>query len=232
MAKTDPTHLASRVSVRPLEYKNGSQILGHYRAVTFSGAVASISAAGILASLRWADASRYFVLQRLAANIEVLTAITTAPVFDLAAFVFRGSTGNATGSGSSTLTGGANNQKNLVNMSGTLLTASGGELRTIGTTTALTAAAGKTNDGAPFGAAFLPVISAVTATGTAVAVPVGAAYNSGWTNLYSIDSPYQHPIVLGVNEGIEVQVITANNTTGTVKYGFLWEWAEVESSDF
>ena len=59
-------------------------------------------------------------------------------------------------------------------------------------------------------------------------VSPGAAITPGsWQDLYSINSPYQHPQVFAANEGIETQVITANNATGTVKYLFLIEWAEV-----
>lgn len=228
----DPTFQAGRVSIRPLEFKdtNSGQLLGHYQAVTFSGAAASIGAgtAGILASLWWADATRYFVLTRLAIDIEVITAVTAAPLFDVQAFIFRGATGASAGTGSSTLSLTGNNQKVRKNMGASLLS-NGGELRTFGTTTALTAATGKTNDAAPFGAAFLPMLNAVTATGTAVLLPVGAGTTCGWNDVYKLDNAYKHPIYLSEDEGIEIQTITANNTTGTVKYGFLWEWAEVST---
>lgn len=223
MALTDSSYNAVRTSTRPLEY-NG---FGHYRAVTFSGAAASIGAAGIIASLWWKDASRKFVLTRLAMNVEVLTAITAAAVLDAQAFVARGITGASVGAGSSVLTGTGNNQKDLSTMGASLLVGSGGELRTLGTTTALTAATGKTNDASPFGAAFWGSLFNSTATGIATLVSPGAAITpGGWQDLYSVNSAYQHPLVLSLNEGIEVQAITAGNTTGTIKYGFLWEWAE------
>lgn len=224
MATTDITYQAIRTSARPIEH--GAN--GHYRAVTFSGAVNSISGAGILASLWWNDPTRKFVLTRLAMNIEVLTAITAAPVFDAAAFVTRGITAASSGSGSSTLTGTGNSQKAQVGMASSLLVGSGGELRTVGTTTALTAAAGKTNDASPFGAAFWGCLFDSSATGTAVLVSPGAAITpGGFQDLFAL-GPYNHPIVLSADEGIEIQAITANNTTGTVKYGFLWEWTETD----
>ncbi len=221
----DSTFQAGRTSTRPLEYGT----LGHYRAVTFSGAVNTISAAGILASLWWADATRFFVLERLSMQLEVLTAITAAPVFDAQAFVFRGATAASSGSGSSVLSGSGDKQKARKTMSSMILTQAG-ELRTIGTTTAITAVAGKTNDSAPIGAATWGCLFDTSATGTAVLVSPGAAITpGGWQDLYAVTNPYQHPLVLSQNEGIEVQVITANNTSGTVKYAFLWEWAEVSS---
>jgi hypothetical protein len=223
----------ARINLRPLDYTISpnptAAVLGHYRAITFSGACNTITAGLILASLRWADPSRLFVLTRLAMAIEVLTAITAAPVFDAQAFIFRGSTGNASGSGSSVLTMTGANQKTRASM-GSSLFATSGEIRTLGTTTALTACAGKTNDAAPFGSAFWGCLYNTTATGTAVLVSPGAALSpQGWNDLYSLNSLYQHPEVLVANEGVEVQVITANNTSGTVKYAFLWEWAEANT---
>jgi hypothetical protein len=224
MARTDSIYDAVRTSNRPLDH-NG---YGHYRAVTYSGAAAGLTAGQIISSLWWKDTSRKFVLTRLAMNIEVLTAITTACVFDAQAFVTRGITAASSGAGSSTLAATGNFQKAQANMGSSLLTGSGGELRTVGTTTPITAAAGKTNDGAPFGAAFWGSLFNSTSTGTAVLVSPGAAITpGGFQDLFSL-SPYNSPIVLAANEGIEIQVITANNATGTVKYGFLWEWAETD----
>lgn len=224
--EVDPTFLAARYSLRPLDYNMNGYSGGGYRAVSFSGAVNTISAAGILASLRWADASRTFKLLRLAVVTHISSAVTTATPIDVQAFLFRGSTGNASGSGSSTLTMTGQNQKIRTTM-GTSLFATGGEIRTIGTTTALTAASGKTNDSAPFGFATFPSLLAVTATGTAVALPAGSGSPIGWQTLYSIENPYQAPIDLAANEGIEIQCKTATPTTGGIIYGFLWDWAEL-----
>ncbi len=227
---TDPLWSAGRVSQRPLDYTTtvpGSSIAGtgHYRAVAYSGAAAVLSTTDIIASLRWTDANRYFVLTRLAMNVEVLTNVTVAPVFDAAAYVFRGSTGNASGTNSTTLTLTGDNNKDRKTMAASLF-GNSGEIRTIGTTVKLTACAGKTNDSAPFGSAYWGGLYNSSSTGTAVLLTVGAAINGGTQDLFAV-GPYTHPIVLQANEGIEVQIITANNTAGTVKYGFLWEWAEV-----
>lgn len=227
-ALVDPSFGAIRTSVRPLEYQYPGTVLGHYRAVAFSGAVNTISAAGILQSIRWVSSNALMVLERYSVITEITAAITVAAPIDIAAFVFRGASAASSGSGSTTLTGalGSNNQKVRGSMGNSLLLKDG-EVRTIGTTTALTASASKVNDGAPFGAAMF---------GTQIAPNVGATGNvtaaiaslvTGWQDLYSIQSPYQHPIVLANNEGIEAQVVTATATTGGIKYGFLLEWAEV-----
>lgn len=228
----EPAWNAARVAMRPLDYAHLGQLLGHYRAVAFASGVNGLTAAQIIQSIRWVDLnspSRYMVPLRFAVSLEVLTAVTAAPVFDLQSFVFRGSTGNSSGAGSTTLTLTGNNQKQRVGMGPTILGSGGGEIRTAqGAAQPITASAGKTNDSAPFGAAFFGCLFDGTATGVAVKVWPGAAVTPGsWQDLYKIDSQYSHPIVLANNEGIETQVITANNADGTVKYGFLLEWAEV-----
>lgn len=225
MARTDTTYDAVRTSSRPIEYGSG----GAYRVVTNSGAAASIGAgaSGILASLWWKTASPFkFVLTRLAVNMEVLSNITAAPVFDVAAFITRNITAASSGSGSSTWTGlGGKMQGSMPN---SRLVADGGELRTLGTTTALTAAAGKTNDALSFGQAYFGTLYNSSATGTAVLITVGAGVQpGGFQDLYNFQTS-NHPIVLGQNDGLEIQTITANNTTGTVKYGFLFEWVETD----
>src|SRR6266487_1369796 len=96
-AFVDPTWNAQRVALRPIDYALMGQVLGHYRAVSFTGTTVSIGAAGILSSLWWRDATRFLVLLRLSAQAEVASAITAATPIDLQAFVMRGITGAATG---------------------------------------------------------------------------------------------------------------------------------------
>jgi hypothetical protein len=224
-AFVEPTWNARRVSLRPLDYALLGQVLGHYRAVSFTGTTVSIGAAGILSSLWWRDAARFFVLLRLSAQAEVTSAITTATPVDLQAFVMRGITGAATGGATLTMTGDA--QKTRKNMSTSLLASSpqgAGEIRTA-STAALTAATGKANDGAPFGVAVLPMLLATNGAGTAVALSAGTGCPM-IVDLYNCNM-YHHPIILSQNEGIEIQEITAGPVTGGIKFAFIWEWAEV-----
>lgn len=231
----EPAWNAARVAMRPLDYAHLGQLFGHYRVVTKSGATNSIGAgtSGILASFCWSDIAgvsvpRYAVLLRLGVIAEITAAITTAAPIDLQAFVFRGATGKASGSGSSTATLTGNNNKIRGTMSTSIMAAGvNSEIRTLGTTTALTAAAGKANDSNPFGVAMFGTQIAPNVGATAnVTAPI-AAVVFGMQDLYKLESQYSHPIVLANNEGIEIQTITAGPASGGVQYAFLWEWAEV-----
>lgn len=204
--------------------------LGHYRAISLAAAVNGLTAGQIIASLTWRAPSPFFVLTRLSAQFEVLTAITTACVLDLKAFVFRGASAVASGTGSTTLTLTGNNQKMKSSMAATQFSAFG-EIRTAqGAAQPITAAASKVNDGAPFGWASFGTLFDTSGTGTAVLVKPGAAVTpGGWNDLYTYTPGTQHPLVLGSGEGIEIQVHTANNTDGTVTYAFLWEWIETNT---
>ncbi len=202
-------------------------VMGHYRAISLAAAVNGLTAAQIIASLTWRAPSPYFVLTRLAAQVEVITAVTTACVLDLKAFVFRGASAVATGSGSTVLTLTGNNQKMKASM-GTTQFSAFGEIRTAqGAAQPITAAASKTNDAAPFGWASFGTLFDTSGTGTAVLVKPGAAVTpGGWNDLYTFNPGTQYPLVLSSGEGIEIQVHTADNADGTITYAFLWEWFE------
>jgi hypothetical protein len=45
--------------------------------------------------------------------------------------------------------------------------------------------------------------------------------------LYEWDVNGDHPIILGANEGVLIQPVTAGPVTGTVKYYVQWSWAEL-----
>ena len=210
--KVDPSQMAARVSLRPLEWAdpNFGTLLGHYRAVLVSGATNSLAAAAVLASLRWAP-NNYFVLLRLAMWAGIQTALTAvADMNEVNAFVFRGSTSNAAAGTAVALTG--NNQKNRVTMAPSLVA----DLR-VATAAAVTAAGGKTNDAVPFGSGGL-AFPAITIGSVAPKV-----------ELYKWDALGQHPQVLAPNEGIEIQNANTGPTVGAVRYFFDLEWAEVAS---
>jgi hypothetical protein len=200
----DPTQTAGRVSLRPLEHIYGLQIGGHYRAILQSGATNSIAAAGILGSIRFASATLYSILMRLTMWAGVQTALTAVGnMNEVQAFVFRGSTGNA--SSGSTVTP----SKIRVNMPASQAQ----DVRICGAG-ALTAASGKTNDSSAFcsGGLAFPTIT------------VGSVAPK--IDLYKWDGFGQHPEVFAPNEGIEIQNVAAGPTTGAVTYFFDLEWCE------
>jgi hypothetical protein len=213
----DPTFNAARVALRPLDYANMGQILGHYRATGVTGASVSISAGGIISSLRWPDPQRFLVLNSIQVSVCTNTSVTTSTVVDLGAYICRGFTADDTGGTAISLVG--NYQKNRAVMGSSLVNS----LR-IGTTGAI-ASGTRTQDAVPFAASAFPMLMAVTATGTAVASPPGMACPV--VDLYRWNAFGQHPIVLGYNEGIELCEITAGPASGSLKWYITWDWAEV-----
>lgn len=212
LQKVDPSQLAARVSIRPLEWSdpNLGPTLGHYRAVLVSGATNSLAAAAVLASLRWA-VNNFLVLMRITAWAGIQTALTAvADMNEINAFIFRGSTGNAAAGTAISFTG--TNQKTRQTMGSSQVA----DLR-VATAAAVTAATGKTNDGVPFASGGL-AFPAITLGSCAPKI-----------DLYKWDSHGQHPIVLSPNEGIELQNVNTGPTVGAVRYFFDFEWAEVAS---
>ncbi len=219
--QVDPSGLASRMSLRPLEWTGSGRTLGHYRMTFVTGTTVSISAGGLLAYLRWTDPSSYAVLLRIDASVAVSAAITAATVADLAAFVGRGST--AAGSGGNAMSVAGNNQKNR-GLFGSSLVADA----RVATTGALTRPTTATADAAPFAAsAFQTKVSPDIGATASATVAVGVA--SPVVNLYKPDALAQHPIVLQASEHVEVQELTAGPVTGGLKWYITLEWAEVPS---
>jgi hypothetical protein len=89
-AQVDPSHMASRVNLRPLEHVAAGVMGGHYMMVaTYSSTAAKPAAGSDIFSLRWTDSRFYFVLKRLAMMKVDTTAYTAAGGQDFAAFVAR-----------------------------------------------------------------------------------------------------------------------------------------------
>jgi hypothetical protein len=206
-----PTFNAAAVCVKPLEYGNLGQMLGHYRATGITGTTVSISGAGILASLRWADPSRFLVLGRIAVCTLIPSTITTATVVDPAAYIVRGFTTDNSGGTAVALTSGK--QRVRSNMASSLVNS-----LQVATTSAI-AAGTRTPDSAPFAALSMTMIPDNKTVVSA----------SLWYDLYRIDCMGQHPVVLSNNEGIEIQEVTAGPATGGIRFYFTFEWAEVAS---
>ena len=89
--EVDPTFLAARIAMRPLEYARDGRILGHYAVAQRSGELAAtIGALGHLASIRWAADDAYLVLMRLRVGWSLSAAVTVAVEMNLRAIIARG----------------------------------------------------------------------------------------------------------------------------------------------
>src|SRR5438105_195393 len=120
-AQVDPSHNALRTSILPLEHASPYGILGHYRANLITGTTVSLAANAPIASIRWADATRLFVLMRLEATAQVAAAIAAATLVDLEAIVARSFT-IADSSGTAIALGGLNQLNRSQGMKSSLVT--------------------------------------------------------------------------------------------------------------
>ncbi len=211
--------------MRPLNYITGGVTLGHYAVTQKSGALTgTIAAAGIMASLRWADATRFLALMRIKAGWMVTTAASVAaPVFDLAATIVRGfSVDFTTASTAISLTGVTNTNKMRASMGASLMGAVGPRIATTVVMSGQTA----TLDAAPFAVQTFPLLTNSSSTGTATGVLAGTG--TAMQTLYEWTGLGEHPVVLSANEGVFLSQITGT-AMGTGAYSLYtqWEWAEV-----
>ena len=222
--EVDPTFLAARVVAYPLEYATQGRVLGHYGVVQRSGSlVATIGALGHLASLRWNVSNAYCVLMRLKVAWSIVGAVTAAVQMNMRAVLARGFTVDFSAD---------NTQANLAaipkanamksSMGSSLLGATGPQIA------ATTVMSGQTITADTLGIGFAtwPGTVDLNATGTAVVMGVGFAVEA--QTLYEYNVHEAHPVVLGLNEGIIVQPISAGPASGTYSIYTQWEWAEVE----
>lgn len=208
----DPTFNAARVAIRPLDYQNLGQFLGHYSVAKNTGTTVSIGAGGTLAYLRWTDSSRYCVPLKVRVSAVVASAISTGTIVDVGLFQGHGSSG--AGSGGNSVVPGTTNKARAAIMANSLVT----EFR-IATTAALTTPTGATVDAQAYAYAHLANSFALTNTFTNCVAPI--------IDLYKADATGEHPIVLSANDFLQVQEVTAGPTTGGIQFGFTFEWAEV-----
>ena len=211
--------------MRPLPYKfaNNSIVLGHYKTAQVSGAIAATpTALDDWARVRWvpSQAGAKLVLCRLRAGLSVSGAITTAIQFTLDAIIARGySVDHDTACTKLNLAGGGGRMQ--ASMPPSQMGSSGPGIATTAPCTGETASL----DSEAFAIEDFPLITAVTATGTAIALPVGA--QSGMKDLYRWSSGGEHPPVLSSSEGILVRCRLTGHATGTLALRVIWEWAEV-----
>lgn len=222
--EVDPTFLAARVAMRPLEHVKDGRILGQYCVAQRSGElIATIGALGHLGSVRWAIDDAYFVLLRLRVGWSISAAVTTAVEMNLRAIIARGFSVDFTTAATAINMATVPNTNAMRKSMGSSLMGTAGPR--IGTTTVQSGQT-LTADNAPIGMVVWPSRYPTNSTGTAVAQAVGDA--GLMQTLYECTSPYQHPVVLSNNEGVIVQPVTAGPATGTFAIYTQWEWAEVE----
>jgi hypothetical protein len=212
--------------MRPLPWKfnNGSIVLGHYKIAQVSGAIAATpTALDDWARIRWnpSTSGAKLVLCRLRCGLSVSGAITTLIQFTLDAIIARSYTVDHDTAITNISMAGNTGKMQSDTMASSLMGTTGPGICTTAPMTGETA----TLDGAPFAIEDFPLIEAVTATGTAIAGPVGA--QSGMKDLYKWDALGEHPPVLSAAEGILVRCRLTGHASGTLALRTIWEWAEV-----
>ena len=200
-------------------------VLGHYGVAQLSGAIAATpTALDPHASFRWSAAmaqnGRYAVIQRIRVGWACISAITTAVRMAYQASIARGFTVDYSS---------GNTQVNMAavvktqtmrssNMSPSLMGTTGPQITTTGAMSGQTL----TLDAVPFAITNWNVPAILTGT---VSVPAGVAGNM--QTLYERGADGFHPVVLGSNEGVVIQLTHTGWASGTVSLYCEWTWAEV-----
>jgi hypothetical protein len=183
---------------------------GHYSVSLVTGLTTGLAAGATLLSFRWSDATNNPALQCMIKGLrvaaETTTAFTTAQDISVGLFIARAFTASDTGGTASIPT--ANNQKRRTNMATTAVA----DLRVA--TAAAVAAGTRTVDTFPV---YQPV---------AFSSAIGPAVFSNPAFVGQGNDAQLYPIVLAQNEGVLVNLTTAQGAVGVVKYFFDLEWAE------
>lgn len=225
--EVDPTFMAARVAMRPLEYKASGRILGHYALQHRSGALNgadSLAALAHVASLRWTDSTAYCVITRIKGGWSQVTASATAVEMTMRAVLARGfSVDFTTNSTLSTMAIPPKVGAMRSSMNTSLMGVNGPRISDgVGAMSGQTLTANTLG----FAVAVWPGVLATNVTGAAVSQRLGMGAVS---TLYECTSPYQHPLVLSQNEGVLIQPKLAGPVVdGSYAFYAGWEWAEVE----
>lgn len=218
---------AGRVTHRPIDYGVSGQTGGpggHYAVAQRSGEIAAtLAAAAHLARIRWTDAAHFCVVHRIKVGISFSAAVTTAVEMTMRAIKVTGFTVDFTTNMTSISMGASKTNMMRGTMAQSLMGANGPGI----CTTAALSGQTMTADAAPFAIAPLPTLAAVTATGTAVALPVGQTNLTGMVTLYEHTALGAHPLILAANEGVILQNHLAGPASGTFALYTQWEWSEV-----
>jgi hypothetical protein len=216
LQQIDPTFYAGRVSLKPLEYQAAGGVQGgHYRlATSYSSTAAKPAAGSDIFSLRWADPTKLFVLKRFLLYVATTTTYTASAVQDAALYKATGFTAAASSGTAVSIAVGGKLQSSRMAISGIatggtgLAWISSGDLLTVGT---------RTLDTYPVGyGAWLNAITTINAPSA--------------LTLFDSSGPYDHPVVLGLNEGLVLQTPIGNGqAAGVSKFTVIMDWAEVPS---
>ncbi len=190
---------AQRVTDRPTEYGAG----GYYAAAISATTVTAVAAAANLVSFRWTSASLLCLVRQVNISIQVTTASSTV-IPEFAGYIARNFTVSDSSGTAVTLSG--NSFKRRTSMATTAL----GDFR-FASASSLTAGT-RTLDAQQF-----------------IDVNVPLALGGMQTQIWGIDGPGDHPIVLAQNEGLVFQNVTTLTTAGAYKYTVHIHWAEVPS---
>lgn len=209
--QVDSTHRAARVSVRPLDHGT----LGHYRLAQTIALPATLTTNSTFFSLRWGDATRFMVIQKLRLEWLQTLAATATPDSRWQMFIARSFTASDTAGTAIAVTG--NNAKKRTNMGTSLVT----DVRFGTAATGLTAGT-RTLDANP-------TMELQTNTVAALATAGPMATFRKELEFDIADGIY--PYVFAQNEGFIIRGPTTAIGTGTANLLIDLAWAEVASFD-
>lgn len=214
----------------PYIFNNNTTVLGHYRASTSfqttSGAVGA-GTSGVIFGAIYGGPNLAAILN-VNLQIEVGTAGTVAQKLDYNLFAFRGASSKYTGSSATHVAGLLNAAMRPNMQSSQWLNGTNGDICSLGgSLTSLTTATGKANSTQPIGTASFGSLFNSSATGTATLITPGAALTPMNSDLFSLRPGISHPLVLGTNDGLEIQQVTASGNSLILAYAVTMEWAEV-----
>jgi len=172
-----------------------------------------IAGAGPIFSFRWAQANAYAVIQQVKITGMITTAFTTPQVNDIDMIAARSFTASDTGGTALTPTG--NTGKARTSMGTTQVA----DIR-IATTAALGAGTRTLDASAMWIGHYITGNTAVTG-----AAPQGVVQD---LIIYEPDlNAAQHPLVLALNEGFVLRIVTAQGAVGVTTIYVHVKWAEV-----
>ena len=192
--------------------------LGAYSKALTTGAMTATQAGNaVIWAMRWADATRLCLVERIKVAAIVVSAVTAATEYDLQLFLSRGFTVSPTTNIGTTGTFSGGNAKRRTSMGTSILNGSGG-MWILGTATAGLTGQTLGNDTDPLATMF---------GGCVATAPAGAQfYAPNPTNLW--DAQVQgHPIVLAQNEGLAIQAPLGGPATGTFRVHVSVDWMEI-----